>query len=120
MLFRSLFLLGLGFYFITGFTTKQPACINYGNNCNACLLDDRCGFSRLNDGTCLPRQHKKDFVSISKYSFFSKREALTRKNLVTRQESGDNEEFYDKCPSVKPFHTWFVLVCLIVYVAGEC
>jgi hypothetical protein len=113
----GLLLLGLGFYFITGFTTKQPNCIDYGDRCNACLLDDRCGFATRDGGICLPRQHTKDFVSISKFNFFSKREALSGDNLVTRQEIDDDIEFYDKCPSMKPFYTWFILICLIVYVA---
>src|SRR5438128_1011372 len=103
----GLVLLGLGFFFITGFTPKQSNCIDYGNRCSACLLDDRCEFAKLDGGTCLPRQHDKDFVSISKFSFFSKREALTGRDLVTRQENGNSTEdveFYDKCPSMKPFY----------------
>ncbi|CAG8450701.1 15539_t:CDS:10 [Dentiscutata erythropus] len=45
----GLTLLGIGFVFVTGLTTKQNTCTDYGTRCGACLIDDRCGFSKLND-----------------------------------------------------------------------
>ncbi|KAF0369944.1 general substrate transporter [Gigaspora margarita] len=49
----GLFLLGLAFVFITGFTTKQNTCSDYRNNCNGCLGDGRCVFSKQNGGICV-------------------------------------------------------------------
>ncbi|RIB12155.1 general substrate transporter [Gigaspora rosea] len=49
----GLFLLGLSFVFITGFTTKQDTCSDYKNNCNGCLGDGRCVFSKQNGGICV-------------------------------------------------------------------
>ncbi|CAG8775428.1 15308_t:CDS:2 [Gigaspora margarita] len=49
----GLFLLGLAFVFISGFTIKQNTCSDYRNNCNACLGDGRCVFSKQNGGICV-------------------------------------------------------------------
>ncbi|RIA98920.1 transporter-domain-containing protein [Glomus cerebriforme] len=104
-----------GFYFTAGFTTKQQHCEDYGNRCEPCLLDERCGFAKRDDGVCLSRNHKSGLTNIGKVNFFS---PSNRENEMTRQDGGNStdEEFYDKCPSMKPFYTWFTLVCLIVYV----
>ncbi|CAG8625534.1 21794_t:CDS:10 [Cetraspora pellucida] len=50
----GLALLGIGFIFVTGLVPKQDSCAGYGTNCGACLIDDRCGFSKLKDG-CVDR-----------------------------------------------------------------
>ncbi|RIB15425.1 general substrate transporter [Gigaspora rosea] len=47
----GLTLLGIGFVFVTGLTPNQNTCVDYGTRCGACLIDDRCGFSKLN-GVC--------------------------------------------------------------------
>ncbi|CAG8570120.1 28863_t:CDS:10 [Racocetra persica] len=45
----GLVLLGIGFIFVTGLVPKQDTCADYGTRCGACLIDDRCGFSKLKD-----------------------------------------------------------------------
>ncbi|CAB4460297.1 unnamed protein product [Rhizophagus irregularis] len=107
----GLLLLGLGFYFTTGFTPKQPNCIDYGDKCGACLLDDRCGFSKRDGGTCLPRNTKNTATSIGKINFFSPLNGNKQEN-----DNSTDEEFYENCPSLKPIYTWFTLVSLIIYV----
>ncbi|GES78629.1 proton myo-inositol cotransporter-like [Rhizophagus clarus] len=104
----GLFLLGLGFYFTTGFTPKQLNCIDYGNKCGACLLDDRCGFSKRDGGTCLPRNTKSTAASIGKVNFFSP--------INENKQENDDDGFYKNCPSLKPIYTWFTLVSLVIYV----
>ncbi|CAG8447194.1 7246_t:CDS:10 [Dentiscutata erythropus] len=49
----GLFLLGIAFIFITGFSIKLDTCSDYGDNCNGCLFDGRCSFSKQNGGTCV-------------------------------------------------------------------
>ncbi|KAF9208078.1 myo-inositol transporter [Haplosporangium sp. Z 27] len=47
----GLIVLGVAFIKIVGFTVIQDECIQYGDNCAACLTDDRCYFADL-DNTC--------------------------------------------------------------------
>ncbi|KAK3840747.1 MAG: hypothetical protein J3R72DRAFT_446747 [Linnemannia gamsii] len=41
----GLIVLGVAFIKIVGFTVKQDECVQYGDNCAACLTDDRCYFA---------------------------------------------------------------------------
>ncbi|CAG8742573.1 11458_t:CDS:2, partial [Acaulospora morrowiae] len=52
----GLAILGVGFVFVTGFTTKQNTCFDYGGNCGACIIDDRCGFSMASDSCVFKNQ----------------------------------------------------------------
>ncbi|KAG0201625.1 myo-inositol transporter [Mortierella sp. GBA30] len=47
----GLIVLGVAFIKIVGFTVKQDQCVQYGDNCAACLTDDRCYFADLSN-TC--------------------------------------------------------------------
>ncbi|KAI1320553.1 myo-inositol transporter [Mortierella claussenii] len=47
----GLIVLGIAFIKIVGFTVKQDECVQYGDNCAACLTDDRCYFEDLSN-TC--------------------------------------------------------------------
>lgn len=40
----GLIVLGVAFIMISGFTVKQDECVQYNDNCAACLTDDRCYF----------------------------------------------------------------------------
>ncbi|ORZ21007.1 major facilitator superfamily domain-containing protein [Lobosporangium transversale] len=40
----GLIVLGVAFIKIVGFTVRQDQCVQYGDNCAACLTDDRCYF----------------------------------------------------------------------------
>ncbi|KAG0334790.1 myo-inositol transporter [Podila horticola] len=43
----GLVVLGVAFILISGFTVKQDDCVQYNDNCAACLTDDRCFFQDL-------------------------------------------------------------------------
>ncbi|KAI7821529.1 hypothetical protein BC939DRAFT_204566 [Gamsiella multidivaricata] len=45
----GLVVLGVAFIKIVGFTVKQDDCVQYGDNCAACLTDDRCFFADLSN-----------------------------------------------------------------------
>ncbi|KAG0004622.1 myo-inositol transporter [Entomortierella chlamydospora] len=47
----GLIVLGIAFIKIVGFTVRQDECVQYGDNCAACLTDDRCFFADLSN-TC--------------------------------------------------------------------
>ncbi|KAF9194473.1 myo-inositol transporter [Haplosporangium sp. Z 767] len=47
----GLIVLGVAFIKIVGFTVIQDECVQYGDNCAACLTDDRCFFADLTN-TC--------------------------------------------------------------------
>ncbi|KAF9975959.1 myo-inositol transporter [Actinomortierella ambigua] len=47
----GLAILGVAFILIVGFTVKQDTCVQYGDNCAACLTDDRCYFQDTSN-TC--------------------------------------------------------------------
>ncbi|KAF9358565.1 myo-inositol transporter [Mortierella sp. AD094] len=47
----GLIVLGVAFIRIVGFTVRQDECVQYGDNCAACLTDDRCFFADLSN-TC--------------------------------------------------------------------
>ncbi|CAG8643469.1 10313_t:CDS:10, partial [Funneliformis mosseae] len=114
----SLLLLGIGFYFITGFTVKQPQCMDYGDGCGACLLDDRCGFAKRDGGICLPRQPSSDLINIEDVNILFEREEISGGNSLSEQANGNftDIEFYDECPNMKLIYTWFALICLVLYV----
>ncbi|CAJ0896501.1 3290_t:CDS:10 [Entrophospora sp. SA101] len=57
----GLFLLGVGFASIIGFVPKQVACTDYGTRCAACVIDDRCGFSKRLGGICSPKTDYEEF-----------------------------------------------------------
>ncbi|CAJ0900068.1 4359_t:CDS:10 [Entrophospora sp. SA101] len=57
----GLFLLGIGFVSIVGLVPKQDTCIDYGTRCAACVIDDRCGFSKHSGGICSPKNDHKEF-----------------------------------------------------------
>ncbi|CAJ0648706.1 8044_t:CDS:10 [Entrophospora sp. SA101] len=57
----GLFLLGVGFASIIGFVPKQVACTDYGTRCAACVIDDRCGFSKHLGGICSPKTDYEEF-----------------------------------------------------------
>ena len=45
----GLVVLGVAFIKIVGFTVHQDQCVNYGDNCAACLTDDRCFFADVSN-----------------------------------------------------------------------
>ncbi|KAF8923815.1 myo-inositol transporter [Dissophora ornata] len=47
----GLIVLGVAFIKIVGFTVLQDSCVQYGDNCAACLTDDRCYFQDASN-TC--------------------------------------------------------------------
>ncbi|CAG8627788.1 9842_t:CDS:2 [Acaulospora morrowiae] len=61
----GLAILGVGFVFVTGFTTKQNTCFDYRGNCGACIIDDRCGFSMDSDSCVLKNQSNSGSLYLS-------------------------------------------------------
>nr|CAG8524735.1 8231_t:CDS:10 [Entrophospora candida] len=57
----GLFLLGIGFVSIVGLVPKQDTCTDYGTRCAACVIDDRCGFSKHLGGICSPKNDHEEF-----------------------------------------------------------
>ncbi|CAG8659801.1 5389_t:CDS:10 [Cetraspora pellucida] len=59
----SLFVYG-GNFLMSGFSTKQNTCSDYGNNCNACIIDRRCTFNKLN-GICVLNNNNSTQFTVS-------------------------------------------------------